>query len=447
MAAPSQLVLRARASTSLLASLRGTKAFGQVSRAEAAHLKALIQSSGHADRDQIQALAETIRAAGFQGKDQSDLLDAVAEVAAAAPAAPEMPSKGGQQDFESAVFFVPKAMWDQLARTANTEEVFALYGKLGLRQRFSEGTMHALGLVILCVTEGVDETLRMAPAARTNSIKPIKAAYKRFAADLPSPPVWVEKLPSSPEALRAQHPEVFKAAYPDGLGEMQFPLPVRVFRELVSVTKMRVHGSSKKSPSASVMSAAPMTEMGMVVSMLGEALKSVVQQGQPKNDIGLRMLTQTPRSRPHVSPAPPLPIQDKASEDEAEEVDQHEAGQEQPAEAKKPLTVDEATKALLAKSGVKRKAGGPPAAKAKAKAKAKPMKAAKDSGKGYKATVTVSYSHEKSRQQFLGRCSETKSAAFCYKGKSKNAVENEVKAWCREQRKKFMVPISPKFKA
>ncbi|CAK0863779.1 unnamed protein product [Prorocentrum cordatum] len=436
MAAPSQLVLRARASTSLLASLRGTKAFGQVSRAEAAHLKALIQSSGHADRDQIQALAETIRAAGFQGKDQSDLLDAVAEVAAAAPAAPEMPSKGGQQDFESAVFFVPKAVWDQLARTANTEEVFALYGKLGLRQRFSEGTMHALGLVILCVTEGVDETLRMAPAARTNSIMPIKAAYKRFAADLPSPPVWVEKLPSSPEALRAQHPEVFKAAYPDGLGEMQFPLPVRVFRELVSVTKMRVHGSSKKSPSASVMSAAPMTEMGMVVSMLGEALKSVVQQGQPKKrhwlaDAHADAEEQTSR----------------ASEDEAEEVDQHEAGQEQPAEAKKPLTVDEATKALLAKSGVKRKAGGPPAAKAKAKAKAKPMKAAKDSGKGYKATVTVSYSHEKSRQQFLGRCSETKSAAFCYKGKSKNAVENEVKAWCREQCKKFKVPISPKFKA
>ena len=56
------------------------------------------------------------------------------------------------------------------------------------------------------VAEGVDEALKMAPDARTNSIKPIKAAYKRFAADLPSPPVWVEKLPSSPEALKAQHP-------------------------------------------------------------------------------------------------------------------------------------------------------------------------------------------------------------------------------------------------
>ncbi|CAK0810710.1 unnamed protein product [Prorocentrum cordatum] len=440
MAAPSQMVLRARASMSLLASLRGTKAFGQVSRAEAAHLKSLIQSPGHADRDQIQALAETIRAAGFHAKDQSDLLDAVAELAAAAPAVPEMPSKGGQQDFESAVFFVPKAVWDQLARTANTDEVFALYGKLGLRQKFSEGTMHALGLVILCVTEGLDETLRMAPATRTSSIKPIKAAYKRFAADLPSPPVWVEKLPSSPEALKAQHPELFKAAYPDGLGEMKFPLPVRVFRELVTVTKMRLHGSSKKNPS--VMSATPMTEMGQVVSMLGEALKSVIQQGQPKSDIGLRMLAQTPRSRPHVSPAPPLAITDKASEDAAEEVDQNEAGREQPAEPKKQFTVDEATKALLAKSGAKRKAGGPPAAKGKGKAEAKPMKAVKDTAKGYKATATVSYSHEKSRQQFLGRCSETKSAAFCYKGKSKNAVESQVK-----QCKKFKAPISPKFQA
>ena len=139
MAAPSQLVLRARASMSLLASFRGTTAFGQLSRAEASHLKGFIQSSGHANRDQIPALIETIRAAGFHAKEQFDLLDAVAELAAAAPAAPEMPSKTGQQDYESAVFFVPKAVWDQLARTANTDEVFALYGKLGLRQKFSEG--------------------------------------------------------------------------------------------------------------------------------------------------------------------------------------------------------------------------------------------------------------------------------------------------------------------
>ena len=139
MAAPSQLVLRARASMSLLASLRGTKAFGQVSRAEASHLKGLIQSSGHANRDQVPALAATTRTAGFHAKDQSDLLDAVAELAAAALAVPEMPSKAGQQDYESAVFFVPKAVWDQLATTAKTDEVFALYGKLGLRQKFSEG--------------------------------------------------------------------------------------------------------------------------------------------------------------------------------------------------------------------------------------------------------------------------------------------------------------------
>ena len=78
--------------------------------------------------------------------------------------------------------------------------------------------MHALGLVILCVTEGLDEALRMAPDTRTTSIKPVKAAYKRIAADLPSPPVWVEKLPSSPEALKAQHPELFMAVYTDGLG-------------------------------------------------------------------------------------------------------------------------------------------------------------------------------------------------------------------------------------
>ena len=345
------------------------------------------------------------------------------------------------------------------------------------------------------MTEGLDETLRMAPATRTNSIKPIKAAYKRFAADLPSPPVWVEKLPSSPEALKAQHPELFKAAYPDGLQEMKFPLPLRAFRELVTLTKMRVHGSSKKNRWE--MSSTPMTEMGQVVSMLGEALKSVVQQGQPKNDIGLRMLMQTPKSKPHVSPALPLAIKDKASEDDTEDADQNEAGQEQPAEPKKPLTVDEATQALLAKAGTKRKAGGEgegqgqAQAKAKAKgtskAKAKPMKAEKkDTAKGYKASVTVSYSHEKSRQQFLGRCSETKSAPFSYKGKSQKEVERQVKApsenvvrecvalmlpgpptqpstsathtlahctrcplqaWCREQCKKFKVPISPKFQA
>ena len=432
MAAPSQLVLRARASMSLLASFRGTTAFGQLARAEASHLKGFIQSSGHANRDQIPALIETIRAAGFHAKEQSDLLDAVAELAAAAPAAPEMPSKTGQQDYESAVFFVPKAVWDQLARTANTDEVFALYGKLGLRQKFSEGTMHALGLVILCVTEGLDEALSLAPDTRTNSIKPIKAAYKRFAADLPRPPIWVEKLPSSPEALKAQHPELFKAAYPDGLGEMKFPLPVRVFRELVTLTKMRLHGSSKNIPS--VMSAAPMNEMGQVVSMLSEALKSVLQQGQPKNDIGLRMLTQGPKSGPHVSPAPPMAIKDKASEDEAEEDDKNEAGQEQPAEPTKPVTVDEATQALLALSGKKRKAGGPPAAKGKAKAKAKgkakakPMKAVKDTAKGCNAKAAVCYCHEASRQQFLGRCRETSSAVFSYTGKSKNAVESQAKA-------------------
>ena len=80
--------------------------------------------------------------------------------------------------------------------------------------------------------------------------------------------------------------------------------------------------------------------------------------------------------------------------------------------------------------------GGPPAAKGKAKAKAKgkakakakPMKAVKDTAKGYKAKAAVCYCHEASRQQFLGRCRETSSAVFSYKGKSKNAVESQVKA-------------------
>ena len=73
-------------------------------------------------------------------------------------------------------------------------------------------------------------------------------------------------------------------------------------------------------------------------------------------------------------------------------------------------------------------AKGKAKAKGKGKAKAEPKKAVKDTAKGCKAKAAVCYCHEASRQQFLGRCRETSSAVFSYKGKSKNAVESQVKA-------------------
>eukprot|EP00959_Pyramimonas_sp_CCMP1952_P382347 8011734-Pyramimonas_sp.AAC.1 len=58
---------------------------------------------------------------------------------------------------------------------------------MGLR-RFTEGAMRALGIAVLCATEGIDATSKMPPAVRSSSLGPLKASYKRFVSGLPNPP-------------------------------------------------------------------------------------------------------------------------------------------------------------------------------------------------------------------------------------------------------------------
>ncbi|CAK0796220.1 unnamed protein product [Prorocentrum cordatum] len=390
MAATSQFALRAAASWSLLASLRGTRAFAQVSWAECAHLKNLPQSSGPAPRGHIAALAEKIRGAGFLPKDEAELLETVAELAAST-ALPEQSRNGADQDYEAGVFLAPTAMRGQLAKTANAEDVFRLCGLLGLR-KFSEGTMRVLGLAVLCATEGVDEILKMAPAVRANSIKPLKAAYRRFAKGLPEPPVRTDMLPISPEAPKAQCPDLFKAACPDGVGDIKFPAPPCIFRGLKLLAKMRVHsGGSRAVPETSDMSRSE-----QIVRAAGNEIRSALQNSRGEGGVGPNIFQ--PKLKPHVAKGK--------------------------AERRR-----EDTSAAKAKE----KATGSGKAKGKAKAKA-----------GSKA-VSVSYCDEKSREHFLGRCSETPSAQFSYKGKSKKSAEKAAKAWCRDQCRKFKAPIQPKF--
>ena len=259
----SSVSARLAASKSVLAAMANTPAHERVSKAECDNLMKLWASSDLSTLE-IAGLCTEVKTCGFTKGDEHQLLEALADhvVRAHDPAAtrtadattviqpPLNPRENPQlQNYEDGVRYVPPAMWDKAAETGNTDEIFNLYGCLGLRH-FTEGTMHVLGLAILCVTEGEEETKMMSPAARTQYIKGLKVNNRRLAKTLPPPAAYLLKLPPWPAELQVSHPELFNAAVPmymrDSLGENWCPVSADVLSELQNGTKMRLHGSNSK---------------------------------------------------------------------------------------------------------------------------------------------------------------------------------------------------------
>ena len=424
MAAP-QMVARLQASASVLAALAGTKNFQRVSESEREQVLQQLSSHGRVTHEAVVELGPLIKNAGFHQKDKAMLLEKVGELLADGPsysdAGPEVEVQGDGgkgQNYEAAVFLVPTGVWARLEETCCTDEVFDLYARMGLR-RSTEGTMRALGIAVLCVTEGLDATSKIPPAVRSSSLGPLKASYKRFVSELPNPPEYARSLPSTPEAFKQMHPKLFQAAFPNGPEDTKFPIPVRVFKELVHLTKCRVH-QQKAAPTQAAASTS--SEMGPIIRMLGDEIRSALGAGRRSEDIGLKFLT-PPARRPHVSPRalPPIHEAREGREDEGEE----------PKGPKKALTVSEATAALLAdtesgktKGKRKLKDESEPKTKAKGKAAAKSKAAAKTKAKG----PVVSYSDERSRSVFQCRCTGVKGAQFSYEAEKKTKAEKRAKA-------------------
>ena len=217
-------------------------------------------------------------------------------------------------------------------------------------------------------------------------------------------------LPTKPETLRSTHPELFKAAFPDGAGEMKLPMSIRQFRELTQITKMRVHPAKQSHSSGS-----SGVDIGHLIQAIGNEIRNAVGS---RHTGGIELQYPLPQRRPHVKPMLPLPAgpqpqveQEEPREEEPEQQDSTPRG------SKTPITVAEATRALLAVAPTK---GG----SRKPTPKPKPTIAKKNGS----AHVKVSYSHEASRQQFLGRCTAAKSRLFSYKNGDMKAAEQQVKA-------------------
>ena len=187
----STILARMKASKSVLAAISHTKAFASVSKSEAQHMKELLGMQT-LDYETISHMCGEVKSAGFAPGDRDFLLEELAALLGSAgempPAASTCMTRAKQQNFEEGVRYISTELWEELEETGDTNRIFELYAKLGLRC-FTEGTMQVLGLMVLCMTEGVERVKAMEASMRTGYIKGFKASYKTIVQHMPPPPL------------------------------------------------------------------------------------------------------------------------------------------------------------------------------------------------------------------------------------------------------------------
>ena len=199
---------------SLLQALSARPGFADVSASECSRLLGLLRPL-HLSSAELAAFASAVVEAGFAAKDQGLILDAVAQASSGQAALPRASLSGStrakQQSWESAVHFIPGSVWKRLEEHS-VAELLDFIVRLGLRSP-TEHTLLALSCCVLAVSEGVDKSVNMSVDNRLVFHQTVKTMFKEKVKFAPSPLVWVQELPASPEQFKRSYSALWEALY------------------------------------------------------------------------------------------------------------------------------------------------------------------------------------------------------------------------------------------
>ena len=180
MATIDNLCSRLAATESVLAALRPTSSFEQVSAAECQRHLQMIKGIQHLEISMLADILAKVKGCGLSAQREALLLEALStfalqpQSASDGAAAEEYQCKRAvAQHYEDAVYYVPSALWESLSSHGDTSELFGFLGRLGLRNP-TEGSSQGICLLVLVATESLDKVQRMDHDSRAASVKVLK---------------------------------------------------------------------------------------------------------------------------------------------------------------------------------------------------------------------------------------------------------------------------------
>ena len=242
----STILARVSASKSVLDAMRACSRFPEISKSEAVDIVNQLQA-GRWQRAELAEVVSAVAGCAFLAADAHAVTECAAEcmMSSAPPECTTGLGEGKSQKFEAGVRYVPDAMWQRLSESWDPDEVLSFFVRLGCRKPNEDTTGH-LGLMILVVTEGLENAQAMTPTARTNFCNTIKNLLKKKIKGASAPRVLLPSLPRHPAGFKESQPELYEEAFGDSTPSAKLPIPEVTFNALIDSTKWRLHGNKSK---------------------------------------------------------------------------------------------------------------------------------------------------------------------------------------------------------
>lgn len=223
----------------LLSSLHGAECFAAASAAQAAALKAMFRETNLSLEDAGKLILE-LKKLPWAAQDLSSLMGVLAEISsgvAASATSASVITRHRLQNYESFTNYLPKSLWEAMSQETSIamERLVGNLLAMGLRNP-TEPTVQKLTAVLLLSTEGQAAALSMQPMACHNVFKAVKKQLKDKSKGMPL--LYVELLPSSADQFRQQYPEMHRALFASE-GPVSCPFAAEVVAQVAAAIPMR----------------------------------------------------------------------------------------------------------------------------------------------------------------------------------------------------------------
>jgi len=208
----SDLANHIAAASTVLAGLQNSDplAWARVSRAQRDVVQHALSKRSLAMAE-LSQVATAVRVSVFAEEDQLAIFRSMATTKACTPS--DATGTPMMQDFESVLHFIPEMVWGAEGTQDFALSLMNFVVQLGLRNPTAP-TVQLMSLLCSIGTDGMEHTMRMSPEARLANSKSWKKWLKRIVkGGIGEPTVWLAKLHPTPEALKAEHPELYASVY------------------------------------------------------------------------------------------------------------------------------------------------------------------------------------------------------------------------------------------
>ena len=147
-------------------------------------------------------------------------------------------SRGGAQNFEAIIQYVPQPAWNVVKDTGSPEPIISIALRLGLRKP-TPHTQQTIAVATMLHHGGIAECELMSAEARTKLVYDVGASIRRRTRTLTEPEVWLAELPGHPAELKATEKALYDIVFGSNSVPVSCPVAVDCMAMMKAITKCR----------------------------------------------------------------------------------------------------------------------------------------------------------------------------------------------------------------